>query len=71
MEELPHKMRFELSLEIHRKMYEHVNFFRGKDQSFIVWIAIVLKPLHVPEYEYIYKEAEDISESKPTFLKDV
>jgi hypothetical protein len=65
MEELPHKMRNELSLEIHKKIYKEINFFRDKDHSFIVWIATVLKPLQVPEYEYIYKEAEDISESKP------
>lgn len=64
MEELPHKLRFELSLEIHRKMYESINFFKGKDRSFIVWIATVLRPMNVPECEYIYKEAEEISESK-------
>ncbi len=69
MEELPHKMRFELALEIHKKMYESINFLKGKDNNFIVWIATFLRPMNVAEHEYIYKEAEEISESKLFLLK--
>lgn len=49
-------------------MYESINFLKGKDQIFIVWIATLLRPLNVPEHEYIYKEAEEISESKISMI---
>jgi len=47
MDELPHKIKLELAMQIHKKMYETINFFRGKEKSFIVWIGIVLRPLNI------------------------
>ena len=64
IDELPHKIRLELAMEIHKKMYETINFFKQKEQTFIVWIGTLLRPLKVEEHEYIYKETEEITESK-------
>lgn len=64
IEELPHKIRVELAMEIHKKIYETINFFKGKDQTFIIWIGTLMRPLNIQEQDYIYKEAEDITESK-------
>jgi hypothetical protein len=60
MEELPYKLRIELALEIHKKIYETVEFFKNKDKSFVVWIVKFLRPIHVQEQEYIFKEGESI-----------
>lgn len=62
MEELPYKLRIELALEIHKKIYETVEFFKNKDKSFVVWIVKFLRPIHVQEQEYIFKEGESIQE---------
>jgi hypothetical protein len=60
MDELPYKLRIELALEIHKKIYETVEFFKNKDKSFVVWIVKFLRPIHVQEQEYIFKEGESI-----------
>ena len=50
---------------IHSKKYEYLPFFKGKDTCFMVWIGTVIKSLSVEADEYIYKEGEDLVESKP------
>jgi hypothetical protein len=45
-------------------MYESVKFFQDRPKSFIAWIGTVLKPLNASEFEYIYQELEEITESK-------
>ena len=67
MQELPHKMKLELAMQIHKRMYETIFFFKNKEKSFIAWIGTVLRPTNVQEQEYIYKEGEEISESKKIF----
>lgn len=62
MEELPSKLRLELALAIHESMYSNVAFFMGKDKSFIAWITRHIRPMHVGETDYIYKEGEEIFE---------
>jgi hypothetical protein len=64
MDELPHKIKLELAMEIHKRMYETIKFFNRKEKSFIVWIGTVLRPLNIQEQDYIFKEAEEITESK-------
>ena len=64
IDELPHKLKMELSFVIHSKMYQNVPFFIGKDPSFIAWVATIIKPLNVESDEYIYKEGENLVESK-------
>jgi len=36
-----------------------------RDRSFIAWISTLLKPLSVEDEKYIYKEGEEVTESKP------
>lgn len=62
MEELPRKLKLELSMVIHQNMYSSVAFFQKKDQSFIAWVARLIKPMNFDESDYIYKEGEEIFE---------
>lgn len=62
MEELPHKLKLELAMQIHTKMYSSVAFFQEKDKSFIAWIATVIRPIKSQESEYVCREGEDIQE---------
>jgi hypothetical protein len=62
MEELPHKVKLELAMHIHKKMYSTLSFFQNKDSSFIAWIGTVIRPMNIQESEYICKEGEDITE---------
>lgn len=64
MDELPNKLRLELSILIHQKMYSRIKFFKGKENSFIGWIAGILKSSSADEQEYLYKEGEHVTESK-------
>ena len=68
MEELPSKLRIELAMAIHKKMYSNIKFFQDKDNNFIAWVGTFLRPINVQEKDYIYKEGEDITEGKSTFL---
>ncbi len=47
MDELPHKIKLELAMQIHKKMYQTIHFFKEKEHSFIVWIGTVLRPLNI------------------------
>jgi hypothetical protein len=47
MDDLPYKLKIELALEIHKKIYETVEFLKNKDKSFVVWIVKFLRPIHV------------------------
>lgn len=62
MEELPHKLKTELAVAIHAKMYSAVLFFHNKEKSFVAWVSTVIHPLNIQENEYIFKEGEDIIE---------
>lgn len=63
MNELPHKLKLELAVVIHKKMYENVKFFKElNDESFIAWIGSVIRPVNMQEEEYIFKEGEQIIE---------
>jgi hypothetical protein len=64
IEELPHKLKLELAMVIHLKMYSTVDYFKGKDKSFIAWIVTLIRPLNCESQDYIYKEGEEVFESK-------
>jgi hypothetical protein len=49
MEELPYKLKVELAMEIHKKIYKTVSFFQNKEKNFIVWIVTLLRPSFVQE----------------------
>ena len=64
MDDLPTKLRIELAMAIHNKMYSNIKFFKDKDKSFIVWVGTLLKPMNVQTDDFIYKDYEYITESK-------
>ena len=64
IEDLPHKLKVEIAMIMHRKMYIAVHFFKDKDKSFLAWVSTLLRPTNVEEGRYIYKEGEEITESK-------
>jgi voltage-gated potassium channel len=62
IDELPHKIKLELAMQIHNKTYANVAFFKDKDQSFIAWISTLIRPINSEAEDYIYKEGEDVVE---------
>jgi hypothetical protein len=68
MEELPAKLRIDLAMAIHKKMYSNIKFFQDKDNNFIAWVGTFLRPINVQEKDYIYKEGEDITEGKDSIF---
>ena len=62
MEELPSKIRIELAIAIHNKMYSSIRFFKTRDHKFIVWIGTILRPVNIQQRDYIFKEGEEITE---------
>lgn len=49
MEELPYKLKIELSMEIHKDIYKTIEFFKYKDKSFIAWVGPLLRPNKIAE----------------------
>lgn len=47
MDELPYKLRVELAMEIHKRIYETIIFLKFKEKSFIAWIGKLLRPINV------------------------
>ena len=64
IEELPHQLKIELAMAIHLKMYANVRFFQGKDKTFIAWIVTLIRPLNCEAEDYMYKEGDEVIESK-------
>lgn len=62
MDDLPTKLKIELAMAIHSKMYANIKFLQGRDHTFIAWIGTYLRPINVQGSDYIFREAEDISE---------
>ena len=62
MDELPHKLKLELAMQIYQKKFFNVKFFDMKEKSFIIWVGTAIRQIKVEEQEYIYKEGEKIVE---------
>jgi hypothetical protein len=56
IDELPHNLKLDLSAVIHERMYESVEFLRGKQKTFLAWVGMILKPYSCQYKEYLYKE---------------
>ena len=46
IDELPHKVKLELAMEIHKKTYSNITFFKNKENSFIVWVSTLIRPIN-------------------------
>lgn len=60
LDELPHKLKVEISMYIYEKRYKKIKFFKQTSNSFISWLCPLLKPNSFEENQYIFSEGEDI-----------
>lgn len=60
MEEIPHKLKIELSLHLYDQKYKTIRFFQGKTQAFASWIYPLIKPFYATEDEFIYNEGDEV-----------
>jgi hypothetical protein len=57
-QELPKKLRYEISMAMHNGVIKEIDFFKDKDQVFIYTIVPFLRFMFVPRMDYIYHEGE-------------
>jgi hypothetical protein len=69
LQELPNKLRIELSDIIHGNMIKKLFFFRDKKPDFIAFVAPLLKPIKFSQNEYIYKLRDTMDGSKKYIIK--
>lgn len=62
LENLPYKLRVELTLHIYEQRYKNITFFYGKTPSFISWMCTLLKPMSFDEHQKIYFEGEEVQD---------
>jgi CRP-like cAMP-binding protein len=60
LEELPHKLKVEVSFYLHEDTYMTMRFLKDKQMSFIAWICPLLKPQIANENQYVFFEGEEI-----------
>mmetsp|Transcript_23565 Transcript_23565/g.36258 ORF Transcript_23565/g.36258 Transcript_23565/m.36258 type:complete len:139 (+) Transcript_23565:948-1364(+) len=61
LEELPHKLKIDISVYLYEKTYKIIRFLQEKSSSFIAWICPLLKPYIVTENQYVYFEGDEIT----------
>ena len=62
VDELPHKLKIEVSVYIYEQRYKNIKFFIDKNQpSFISWMCPLLKPRYYEHNQYIYYEGDGIN----------
>ena len=61
MDDLPNKLKVEVSLFIYESTYQRVSFLQTQSTTFIAWICPVLKPQLNMEGQYVYFEGDEIS----------
>ena len=44
MNELPYKLKIDLAMEIHKNIYQSINFFKDQEKDFIAWVGPRLRP---------------------------
>lgn len=75
-EELPMKIRYEVTLVMHKQAADRIRFFNDKDPVFITAVIPLLTPVHSSSYEYIYfkndvpEEIYFIIKGKVSFVHD-
>ena len=62
LQELPNKLRIELSKIMHDKLIEKLYFFRDQPSDFIAYVAPLLKPVKFTQNDYLYKISDMIDE---------
>lgn len=62
VDELPHKLKIEVSLYIYEQRYSRIKFFRDRTASFISWMCPLLKPQYFGTNQYIFYEGDEVKE---------
>ena len=62
LQELPNKLRIELSQIIHDKVIQNFYFFRDQPSDFFSYVAPLLKPVKFSQNDYLYKCQDMIDE---------
>ena len=60
IEQLPHRLKIELSVKIHREIVMNIPFFKDRPRSFIAFIGPLLKPNRFKENEFVFIEGDPI-----------
>lgn len=68
LQELPNKLRIELSKIMHDKLIEKLYFFREQPSDFIAYVAPLLKPVKFTQNDYLYKISDMIDESNIRYI---
>lgn len=69
MEELPLKLKQELTIQMHISAYKNVKFFKGRELAFIAWIAPLITELQIESGDYFYKEGAETVEGNLNFIQ--
>ena len=62
LQELPNKLRIELSQIMHDKVIQNFYFFRDQPSDFFAYVAPLLKPVKFSQNDYLYKCQDMIDE---------
>ena len=62
LQELPNKLRIELSHIMHDSVISKMYFFKGQPNDFIAYVAPLLKPVKFSQNDYLYKCNDIIDE---------
>jgi len=70
IEELPDNCRIQLNEIIHKKLYSHVIYLKGKEHSFLSWMTAVMRNCNSSVGDFVYKEKDTCTDSKPLIAYD-
>ena len=62
LQELPNKLRIELSQIMHDKVVQSLNFFKEQPNDFFAYVAPLLKPVKFSQNDFLYKIEDMIDE---------
>lgn len=62
LQELPNKLRIELSQIMHDSVIQKMYFFKDQPSDFIAYVAPLLKPVKFSQNDFLYKEGDMIDE---------
>jgi hypothetical protein len=68
LQELPNKLRLELSHIMHNKAMRKLNFFKDQPNDFFVYTAPFLKSVKFFQNDYLYKIGEQMQESNNIYI---
>lgn len=61
MEDLPPKLKIQLSMYIHEARYNKIKFLHNKTHSFISWLCPMLKPHMYKLSDFIFMEGDEVT----------